>query len=61
MLTKEKYGELRSLKAKCPYGRDTIVGGRRCINCIFNRLGSDACYGDKESVKKHVRRLGLDY
>lgn len=61
MLTKEKYKEYKELGLKCPYGRDTIVGKTRCINCHFNRLDSDQCSGDTESVKRLRRRLQLDY
>lgn len=61
MLNQEKYKEYMAMKARCPYGRNTIVGMTRCINCIFNRLDSNRCEGDKEKVKEHMRRLKLEY
>lgn len=61
MLDREDYTDLKEKKAMCPYGRKTAVGGTRCLNCIFNRLGSDSCLGDRDLVRRHMRRLGLDY
>ena len=61
MLNRERYKEYMAVKARCPYGRDAFVGGTRCINCIFNRLDSNQCDGDKEKVKAHMKRLNLDY
>ena len=61
MMDKEKYKEYKDLGAKCPYGRDAVVGKTRCINCHFNKLDSNQCYGDHEKVKRFMKRLQLDY
>ena len=61
MMNQEKYKEYMAMMARCPYGRDAIVGTARCINCYFNKLDSNRCDGDKEKVKAHMRKLGLDY
>ena len=52
---------LAKCDAMCPFGRNTEVGGIRCENCIFHRLSDDACYGSKEKVMEHRRRLRLEY
>lgn len=61
MLTKEKYKEYKDMEARCPYGRDAVVGMTRCINCYFNKLDSERCEGDREKVRAHMKRLDLDY
>lgn len=61
MLKKEEYQEMKAEKLPCPYGRKTNVGDTRCINCIFNRIGSDMCMGTKEKVRQHVKFLDLNY
>lgn len=52
---------MKAEKLPCPYGRKTNVGDTRCINCIFNRIGSDMCMGTKEKVRQHVKFLDLNY
>ena len=37
-LSKDELARLKEEEAMCPFGRKTIVGSTKCINCIFNRL-----------------------
>ena len=60
-LSKDELARLKEEEAMCPFGRQTIVGSTKCCNCIFNRLDDGGCYGNTEDVRKHMRRLGLDY
>lgn len=60
-LTSQELAMLAKCDAMCPFGRNTEVGGIRCENCIFHRLSDDACYGSKEKVMEHRRRLRLEY
>ena len=60
-LTREEMLMMRQNADMCPFGMETLVGGVRCRNCTFNHLEDGACYGDNESVKRHRRRLGLEY
>lgn len=60
-LTYDELQEMKSNEEMCPFGRQTLVGGVRCRNCHFNHLDDGGCYGTKESVRIHMRRLGLDY
>lgn len=60
-LTYEELQEMKSNEEMCPFGRQTLVGGIRCRNCAFNHLDDGGCYGNTEDVRKHMRRLGLDY
>ena len=52
---------LKEEEAMCPFGRQTVVGSTKCCNCIFNRLDDGGCYGNTDDVRRHMRRLGLDY
>lgn len=61
MIKHEEYIKMKGEKARCPYGRKTDVGDVRCVNCMFNKIGVQMCMGDAESVKKHQKKLGLDY
>lgn len=61
MMTQDKFKEYKELKLKCPYGRDAVVGGKRCWNCIFHHMDTETCSGSVETVRRHVLRLGLDY
>lgn len=60
-LTYDELQEMKKNEEICPFGRETLVGGVRCRNCYFNHLEDGACYGDKESVKRHRKRLDLEY
>lgn len=60
-LTREELARLSEEEAICPFGRKMAVGSTRCDNCIFNRLEDGGCYGNTDDVRRHMRRLGLDY
>lgn len=60
-LTYDELQEMKGNEEPCPFGRETLVGGVRCHNCYFNHFEDGACYGNTEGVRKHMRRLGLDY
>ena len=59
MLTQKEFKKREG--TRCPYGRDTNVGGIKCINCIFHHIEKEYCSGEFDTVYAHRRRLNLDY
>ena len=59
MLTQKEFKKLEG--TRCPYGRKTNVGSKKCINCKFHHIEKEYCSGEFDTVYAHMRRVKLDY